>query len=302
MNPSVSPNRFSGQSFHKFYAVALLAAIFLLNFTSIGYAGIYSYKDENGAIHFTDDLSKIPKKYRKHGQGFKKHEEKFQAPENVEPPAPFELGGVSSTRQEEYDIPLTFTGGGNFLVEVTFNGSTKANLMVDTGASMVTISEGLAKKLGLNFGTRSPRMPFSTAGGKIWMPVVALDSVQVGNAAVKMVEATVNNKMGEEGGLLGMSFLGDFRMEIDQTNSKMILKDLNKPGDILWDGKPETWWRSKFFYYKDRASKLEQQSAQNEVVNPSMSHIFLRLSKFYQKLQQKLERRASRAGVPQRFR
>ena len=120
------------------------------------------------------------------------------------------------------------------------------------------------------------------------MPVVALDSVQVGNAAVKMVEATVNNKMGEEGGLLGMSFLGDFRMEIDQTNSKMILKDLNKPGDILWDGKPETWWRSKFSY-------LEQKSAQMEADNPSLSN-------FYRQLQQKLERRASRAGVPQRFR
>ena len=38
-------------------------------------AGIFSYRDNQGAIHFTDDVSKIPQPYRESKQGVRQHRE-----------------------------------------------------------------------------------------------------------------------------------------------------------------------------------------------------------------------------------
>ena len=174
--------------------------------------------------------------------------------------------------------------------------------MVDTGASMVTLSVKAAKDLGLEYGPDSPRMPFTTAGGQVWMPVVLLNSVKVGDAEVKDVEASISDEMGDLDGLLGMSFLNDFRVEMDRSRSQMVLKSLHERGEVVWDSKPESWWRAKFQYYNERVSEYRQQAVRLQVSNPDQTRLLNRLALFYENIKSKFNDRANRFGVPERFR
>ena len=55
--------------------VAVLLVTLLMPFDQKGEAAIFSYKDEKGAIHFTDDLSKIPEEFRENDKEFRKQKE-----------------------------------------------------------------------------------------------------------------------------------------------------------------------------------------------------------------------------------
>ncbi|VAX26843.1 hypothetical protein MNBD_NITROSPINAE05-818 [hydrothermal vent metagenome] len=274
-------------------------------------AGMYTWKDSKGKTHFTDSLHKIPLKFRKRDQGFKKY--KSARPALGSPTA--RPGKLSLSRKpvrssytpgklgnQEFVIPLIQTPGGNFMVEVLFDNRVKAMLMVDTGASLVTISEKIAKQLGYRTNSRSAEIPFTTAGGMVWMPMVAFNSVQVGGAKVEMVEASVNNKMGEMDGLLGMSFLGDYRVEMDTARSQMILKPLGKPGDTRWGGKSAFWWKNRYSGYAAKIRNFRLEAKKMEIAGHSKASNIKKMVVFYKDLQKKLDKKAARAGVPDALR
>ena len=199
-------------------------------------AGIFSYRDDKGIIHFTDDLSKIPKHYRESEKGVRKHHEARGAHRATPvPSSPIELPGLVSKIQE-IQIPLIPVGGGNFLVDTVLNGRIKARLMLDTGASLITLTEEIGRQLGISPYSGSAELPFNTAGGEEWMPLVALETVKIGSAETKLVEASINSNIKDIDGLLGMSFLGDFRFEIDRTNKRLTLKPPQNLDELAWDG------------------------------------------------------------------
>jgi len=286
---------------HVILGVLLFTSAFLFG---VAEAGMYSWKDDNGKIHVTDGLHKIPEKYRTNGTGFKKYRS-ARPPSSAMPfsnkplrssYSPSTLGG------REYVIPLIPTAGGNFLVEVVFNDRVKALLMVDTGASLVTISGKLAKRLGYRTNSQSAQIPFTTAGGMVWMPMLALDTVQVGPAQVDLVEASVNNQLGGMDGLLGMSFLGDFRVEMDTARSQMILRPLGDPGDPQWAGKSALWWKTRYTGYSDKIKNFELEAKRMDVTNHPKATNIRKMVAFYKDLYHQLDRSASRAGVPTQFR
>ena len=263
-------------------------------------AGIFSYRDDKGAIHFTDDISKIPKQYRDSEQGVRKHREARGAYRATPQPAIELPGSVSSNG--EVQVPLIPVGGGNFLVETVLNGRVKARLMLDTGASLITLTEEIGNKLGISPYSNSAELPFNTAGGEDWMPLVALEMVEVGSAATRLVEASINSHIKEIDGLLGMSFLGDFRFEIDRTNKRLTLKPPQNQDELVWDGKPGNWWKSRFEHYdttiKGYSSRASFLQRRGHAKAPNMQ----KTVEFYKSLRQKLETRASISGLPGRFR
>ncbi len=265
-------------------------------------AGIFSYRDDKGAIHFTDDISKIPKQYRDNEQGVRKHREARGAYRATpKPSAAIELPGSVSSNGE-VQIPLIPAGGGNFLVDTILNGRVKARLMLDTGASLITLTEEIGNKLGISPYSGAAELPFNTAGGEDWMPLVALDMVAVGSAETRLVEASINSHIKGIDGLLGMSFLGDFRFEIDRTNKRLTLKPPQNQNELVWDGKPGNWWKSRFEHYdttiKGYSSRASFLQRRGHAKAPNMQ----KTVDFYKKLRQKLETRASISGVPARFR
>ncbi|MFH1245992.1 MAG: retropepsin-like aspartic protease [Candidatus Omnitrophota bacterium] len=119
---------------------------------------------------------------------------------------------------------------GHILVEAVINNKVKASLMLDTGASVVLLSNRIAQQLGIDSdgGQKSNVKVMLADGRKIEAGYVLLDSVVVENVETKNVEAVVLGQdtgttiMGD--GLLGMSFLKRFNFQIDNEHKKLILQ------------------------------------------------------------------------------
>ena len=284
--------------------VAVLLVTLLMPFAPKGEAAIFSYKDEKGAIHFTDDLSKIPEEFRKNDKGFRKHKEDRNSHRStpiIIPSVPIEVPGVI-LNSGEVQVPLIPVTGGNFLVDVLLNGRVKARLMLDTGASFITLSEDIGKKLGIFNSGMSAEMPFNTASGEEWMPLVALQTVNAGNAQSQLVEASLAKHIKDIDGLLGMSFLGDYRFEIDRTNKRLTLKPPNQQGEMTWGGKSGKWWKGRFEYYDSSIRDFDRRAKQMQRKGHQKASNLVMTAEFYKDLKQKLESRAMIAGVPQNYR
>ena len=300
MSAPLKLNRAFSQCFAK------LALIFFLltGFATMSIAGIFSYRDDKGAIHFTDDLNKIPKEVRESEKGVSKHLESrgsHRVVPNSSQKKSIELPGYLSTGQE-IQIPLIPVNGGNFLVDTVLNGRVKARLMLDTGASLVTLTELIGKKLGVSSYSSSAELPFSTAGGEEWMPLLSLDTVAIGSAKAQLVEASINSHIKDIDGLLGMSFLGDFRFEIDRTNKLLTLKPAQKSYEVLWGGRSGNWWKGRFEHYetiiKNYAARAGFLKRNGHPKAPNLENTV----KFYESLRHRLQLKASRVGLPENFR
>ncbi len=280
------------------------ALVFLVIFYAVqgSRAGIFSYRDNQGAIHFTDDVSKIPQPYRESKQGVRQHREVRGAHRATSvPSAGLELPG-SLAQNQEIQIPLIPINGGNFLVDTLLNGRVKARLMLDTGASFITLTEEIGRKLGVATYSDSAALPFSTAGGEEWMPLLALDTVTIGSATTQLVEASINSHIKEIDGLLGMSFLGDFRFEIDRTNKRLTLKPPQNPGEMAWEGKSGNWWKSRFEHYDTTISSYSARAGFLQRRGHEKAANMQKTVDFYKELRQKLKTRASISGLPVNFR
>jgi aspartyl protease family protein len=106
-------------------------------------------------------------------------------------------------------ILLTADSGGHFWSDGTINGRT-ARFMVDTGATMVSMSQNDAERIGLNFRD-APRGMVRTANGDVPAHRVILDSIRVGDVLVRSVEAVVIPTAMDHV-LLGNSFLSRFQL------------------------------------------------------------------------------------------
>jgi chromosome segregation ATPase len=64
-----------------------LTLILLFLFTAtLSYAQVYKWVDEKGIVHFTDDITQIPEKYRRTVQELESREEKIETKEEGETP------------------------------------------------------------------------------------------------------------------------------------------------------------------------------------------------------------------------
>ena len=105
---------------------------------------------------------------------------------------------------------------GIILSPVTINGTYTGKFIVDTGASMVTLSTKFADKLGLPYQKWETRLLY-TANGSTNAKIGTLDSVSLQGLSAKNVEVAVIENTKDDGtdGLLGLSFLTRFNMKMD---------------------------------------------------------------------------------------
>ncbi len=105
---------------------------------------------------------------------------------------------------------------GHYYVRGSINGY-PIDFMVDTGASVVSVSKRLAKKANLPNGVPAN---FSTAGGTVMGEVVSGQSVEAGGIMVDGISVSV----GIQGdvALLGQNFLR--RVDVLQANDTMTLR------------------------------------------------------------------------------
>lgn len=133
--------------------------------------------------------------------------------------APASVGNASDVGASGNKVVLSAGAGGHFFTLGQINGHT-VQLLLDTGASMVSLSVNEAERVGLNYKAgQAVRM--STANGVIPGWRLKLASVRVGDVAVYDVDAIVSAGAMPYV-LLGNSFLGRFQMT--QSNGQMILE------------------------------------------------------------------------------
>jgi aspartyl protease family protein len=127
------------------------------------------------------------------------------------------LGGrisIASANAGAQSATLTADARGHFFTTATVNGIS-IRFIVDTGASMVTLSASDAKRAGVSF-LSAPRGLLQTANGIVAAYRVKLDTVQLGPITLHNVDGVVveSNALGGAG-LLGLSFLNRTEMRRD---------------------------------------------------------------------------------------
>lgn len=146
-------------------------------------------------------------------------------------------GSASTVRRVEggvLEMPLRRIGG-VYLVTARINNQATAEFIVDTGASVVTISHALADQLGLDYANK-PRMTLVTVSGILECPRIVLDSIHIpdeagaGVVGVGAVVATLPGSPPGIGGLLGQSFLRHFHVTIDAQRAVMHLRPVGAAG------------------------------------------------------------------------
>jgi len=275
--------------------------ILLAVFVPSSYGDMYKWVDDKGAVHFTDDLSNIPEKYREDAETRKSPKE-TSAPQ----PRGITKSPLSEKVAEPEGIMVDLVRSGEVsYTEVVLNERIKQQFMVDTGASFTVISREAAKELGITIDENTPFIPVATASSIIFNPLVTLRSVRVGEAQVENVDALVHNLPGDSAGLLGNSFLSKFKVVLDSVNGKMTLYSLEgTPSPDRPGGYGRDFWVSQFRFYNRVLDQLKNMKRRYEGRGGSSSEL-ARVNnaiRYFENQLNELERKASYAGVPRNWR
>ena len=121
----------------------------------------------------------------------------------------------------------------HIVVEALLNDKVNAVLLVDTGASIIILSKRIGEELGIDTSGIKDNMTLKLADGRMAnAKAVILDSVKIEDVKCeKVMAAVLTDQLSDpdlKDGLLGMSFLGRFNINIDLKTRKMSLERLEK--------------------------------------------------------------------------
>lgn len=120
-------------------------------------------------------------------------------------------------------VPMDVKGNSVYVDVVVGNKTTQ--MVVDSGAEMICLPTRTANELGISVSVDAREMQLMLADGRA-IPArgVTLPRVRVGEFEVENVDAAILDPVaGNAEPLLGMSFLGNFKFEIDKGNQSLTL-------------------------------------------------------------------------------
>lgn len=224
------------------------------------HSAFYKYIDKEGKIHFVDDLSKIPMEYRDTIEAYKekhddlpeeerrirlekerKEREILWEREKQESEALRKREQERRKKKEEQEalrkereeiekrlITKVTILGNHVIVPVSLgyeNNEIEASLVLDTGASTITLYKGKADQLNIGLDETEP-VWVMVAGGQLMRGRLAkLDYVRVGPKEKEDIEVMIIPYKGPEmniDGFLGVNFLRDFDYNVDY--GKQVIK------------------------------------------------------------------------------
>ena len=125
--------------------------------------------------------------------------------------------------QSKFSISIPMNRMGMFQTSGSING-VPVNFLVDTGATLVAMSEPMARKIGLQYKLYGKRSITSTAAGNTRTWLMPLKKVSVAGLELKNVQGAVIEKMDIGQVLLGMSYLRHLNMNNDGQSMKLTKK------------------------------------------------------------------------------
>jgi aspartyl protease family protein len=108
-------------------------------------------------------------------------------------------------------VTLRADPSGHFVASGSVNG-TAVRFIVDTGATLTALSRSHAERIGIDYQRGTPVQSI-TPNGAVNGWRVSLDSVQIGGATERDIDAIVVDNDALPFGLLGMSYLNRFDMQ-----------------------------------------------------------------------------------------
>ena len=210
-----------------------LLLILALSLPAPAVAEMYRWTDASGTLHITDHLANVPPQHRAAASSRKPSEirgvqrlaslttrRSHVAALSVSSLRRSSPGQTASAGQE---IRVPFEREGNLMkIKVRLNDHVVAPFYVDTGASDISLPRSVGTQLGVSPGSEIGMATEVTASGAIQVPVIKLDSVQVGGARIDNLLATINPML--EVGLLGGSFFNNFSYSINTAEGILVLR------------------------------------------------------------------------------
>ncbi len=190
--------------------IILFIFLFLIFHPSSSPAVIYKWIDPSGTVHFSENFNDIPPAYRNH---FKI----ITTPHKLNDPSETGHGRV---------ITFERTVEGLILVDVILNDRVKSKMILDTGANLVVITEELSKKLHQDASFKDEVIKINTNCGEVEGRSLVIQKIELGQATKENVKSVITpNNYAFNGfdGVLGLSFLGDFKVTVDYENRKILL-------------------------------------------------------------------------------
>ena len=114
---------------------------------------------------------------------------------------------ATSPNKHQKVTAITADRSGHFTVATLVNGI-HVNMVADTGATLVVLTEDDARRAGIDPGWLTYDVPVSTANGQTHTARVTLDEIRVGSISLTDVEALIAKENDLSSSLLGMSFIG----------------------------------------------------------------------------------------------
>jgi clan AA aspartic protease (TIGR02281 family) len=114
---------------------------------------------------------------------------------------------------------------GQIQIPVRINRDLTANMLLDTGAGITLLSGEMAERLGLETDT-SELKRLQTIGQEIEAPLARLEIIELGGLSKNDFPIAVSDFDVADGsfdGILGMDFLGEYDMYIDNQSNSLIL-------------------------------------------------------------------------------
>lgn len=124
---------------------------------------------------------------------------------------------ISRHSGNRVQVVLEQNRSGHYVATARIN-RTPVQVLVDTGATDVSIPAALAGKLGLE---RGARVMVTTANGTVPVYTTRLDRIRLGDIVLRDIRATINPHGQADFVLLGMSFLR--RLEFSQQDGRLVL-------------------------------------------------------------------------------
>ncbi|MDV3000216.1 MAG: hypothetical protein N5P05_001822 [Chroococcopsis gigantea SAG 12.99] len=107
-------------------------------------------------------------------------------------------------------LPIKRRVNGIPTVDVTFNGNHRFEMLFDTGATGIVVTDDMADAIGIK---KEREIPASTAGGMVVVHLGKANSVQAGNLTKKDLVVGISSHM-DSLGLLGQNFFGNYDVTI----------------------------------------------------------------------------------------
>jgi hypothetical protein len=190
-------------------------------------AEIFKYTDDRGNNHYVEGLESVPQPYRSRATPLGMRNDKFTEPppSAADPSKPPASSGERrpATESDKSGASIRYAPGKPIMVNAMVNGSTPAQLLLDTGADKTMINPRVLMAAGASLSRPVGSAMVSGVAGSQQMQFVTINSLEVAGATVGGLIVAAHDVAGAGDGLLGRDFLDQFSVHIDSAKGIVTL-------------------------------------------------------------------------------